>query len=299
MKLWRKDQKVESDRGVPVTRPRSLFRTISLVWQKIFEDEIFGRAAQLAYYWFFSLFPLFLFLTTLLAYLPISKELDQWLSALSNILPPEAYSLIRSTFDEITGQQRHGLLSFSVIALIWGASSGMEAIISSLNIAFDAPTKRPWWRERLLALSLTLGLAVFILSAMTLIFFGGSISGRIASTYGFDGSFKTLWSLAQWPIIILLLLLALELIYYFAPNIKHEKNGKRWKWLTPGTLFALFFWLAISYGLRIYVSNFGNYNATYGALGGVMVLMLWLYFTGIAILVGGEINSVTRMPEDK
>ncbi len=298
MKLWRRDQKLEGDRGRPQGRPRSLFRTISLIWQKIFEDEIFARAAQLAYYWFFSLFPLFLFLTTLLAYLPISKELDQWVSALNDVLPPDAYSLIRSTFDEITSQQRHGLLSFSVIALIWGASSGMGAIISSLNIAFDAPTNRPWWRERLLALSLTMGLAVFILSAMTLIFFGGIISGRIASAYGFDETFKIVWGLAQWPIIIVLLLLALELIYYFAPNVKHKRNGKRWKWLTPGTIFALCFWLGISYGLRVYLSNFGNYNATYGALGGVMVLMLWLYFTGIAILVGGEINSVTRTPED-
>jgi membrane protein len=100
---------------------------------------------------------------------------------------------------------------------------------------------------------------------------------------------------AQWPIIIGLTLLGIELIYYFAPNIERGENGKRWEWLTPGGLFAVGLWLLISFGFRYYVSRFGNFDATYGALGGVMVLMLWLYLTGVAILVGGEINSVFRL----
>lgn len=266
----------------------------SRVWNKLFADEVFGRAAQLAYYWFFSLFPLLIFLATLLAFLPMSENIDQWLGALANVLPPEAFRVIRGTLNQIVQQQRHGLLSFSIFATVWAMSSGMEAVMGSLNRAFNVTTTRPWWKDRMLAILLTLGLSIFIIGALTLIFFGGTISEQIARIFGFSHTFQTIWSLAQWPIVIILLLLGLELIYYFAPNIKRGKQGQRWEWLTPGTIFALVFWLLISFGFRFYVSKFGNYNATYGALGGVMMLMLWLYFTGIAILVGGEINSVTR-----
>jgi membrane protein len=265
------------------------------VWNKLFEDEVFGRSAQLAYYWLFSLFPLLIFLTTLLAFMPMSsRTLEEWIGALANVLPPEAFSIVRGTFLQITSQQRHGLLSFSILATIWGMSSGMESIMGALNRAFNVTASRPWWKDRLLAITLTLGLSVFILAALSLIFFGGTISAELAETFGLSRTFKTVWNYAQWPIVILLLLLGLELIYYFAPNIKRGKRGQQWEWFTPGTLFALVFWLLISFGFRFYVAKFGNYNATYGALGGVMMLMLWLYFTGIAILVGGEINSVTR-----
>jgi membrane protein len=264
------------------------------VWNKLFEDEVFGRAAQLAYYWLFSLFPLLIFLTTLLAFLPLSNNIDQWIGALDNVLPPDAFTLVRTTFTEITTQQRHGLLSFSILVTIWAMSSGMESIMGALDKAFDVRVSRPWWRGRLLSILLTLGLSIFIIAALALLFFGGTISEQVAQVFGFSQTFKTVWSLAQWPIVITLLLLGLELVYYFAPNIKRGKHGQRLEWFTPGTIFALVFWLLISFGFRFYVSRFGNYNATYGTLGGVMVLMLWLYFTGIAILVGGEINSVTR-----
>ncbi len=264
------------------------------VWNRLFEDEVFGRAAQLAYYWLFSLFPLLIFLTALLAFLPMRQNLDHWVGLLSNVLPPEAYTLLNNTFQQITGHQRSGLLSFSILVTIWAASSGMEAIIISLNIAFDAPATRSWWKERLLAVALTLGLAAFIVAALALIFFGGNISGQIAKSFGLSRTFKTIWSIAQWPAVISLMLLGVESVYYFAPNVKRGRQGHRWEWLTPGAIFAVAFWLLISFGFRFYVSHFGNFNATYGALGGVMVLMLWLYLTGVAILVGGEINSVLR-----
>jgi membrane protein len=265
------------------------------IWNKLFDDDVFGRAAQLAYYWLFSIFPLLIFLTTLLAFLPMRRELDQWIGAFSAVLPPEAYTLLNSTFQQIASQQRGGLLSFSILLMLWASSSGMAAIITSINKAYGAGPARAWWKERLLAIALTLGLAVFIISALTLIFFGESIGVQIATYFGFSRTFETAWAVAQWPIIIGLTLLGVELIYYFAPNIERGENGKRWEWFTPGTLFAVGLWLLISFGFRYYVSRFGHFDATYGALGGVMVLMLWLYLTGVAILVGGEINSVFRL----
>lgn len=265
------------------------------IWGKLFDDDVFGRAAQLAYYWLFSIFPLLIFLTTLLAFLPMRRNLDQWIGAFSAVLPPEAYTLLNNTFQQIASQQRGGLLSFSILLMLWASSSGMEAIIAAINKAYGAGPARIWWKERLLAIALTLGLAVFIISALALIFFGESIGAQIARYFGFSSTFETVWAVAQWPIVIALTLLGVELIYYFAPNIERGGNEKRWEWLSPGASFAVGLWLLISFGFRFYVTRFGHFDATYGALGGVMVLMLWLYLTGVAILVGGEINSVFRL----
>ncbi len=265
------------------------------IWKKLFDDDVFGRAAQLAYYWLFSIFPLLIFLTTLLAFLPMRRNLDQWIGAFGAVLPPEAYTLLNNTFQQIASQQRGGLLSFSILLILWSSSSGMGAIITAVNRAYGAGPARAWWKERLLAVALTLGLAVFIISALALIFFGESIGAQLATFFGFSSTFETVWALAQLPIIVGLTLLGVELIYYFAPNVESGENGKRWEWFTPGAVFAVGLWLLISFGFRFYVSRFGHFDATYGALGGVMVLMLWLYLTGVAILVGGEINSVFRL----
>ena len=257
------------------------------LWNKVFEDEVFGRAAQLAYYWLFSLFPLMIFLTALLAYLPIQHKTDSWLGIISKVLPADAYTLVDQTFQQIINNRRSGLLSFSILIAIWASSSGMEAIIGSLNKAYGATEARAWWREKTLAIGLTLGLTGFVLSALMLIFFGESIGMRIAQFFGLGALFQTVFSVALWPLGSLLILLGVELIYFIAPNVK-----QKWHWFTPGAVFAVVCWLLISFGFRYYVSRFGNYNATYGALGAVMVLMLWFYLTGVAILIGGEINSV-------
>lgn len=277
-----------SSPALPVAPSSSFLRQL---WDKIFDDDVFGRAAQLAYYWLFSLFPLLIFLTALLAYLPapIPRKLDYWLSALNKVLPNDAYRLIDTTFHQVTSRPRGGLLSFSILIAVWASSAGMEAIIGSINRAYRTTKLRSWWREKLLAILLTLGLTGFVVTALSLIFFGESIGLKTARALGAGAAFKTFFDVAQWPMVSILILMAVDLIYYFAPNIKH-----RWTWFTPGAVFAVVCWLLISFGFRYYVSRFGNYNATYGALGGVMVLMLWFYLTGIAILIGGEINAITQ-----
>jgi membrane protein len=182
------------------------------------------------------------------------------------------------------------LLSLSIMLSIWVASSGMEAIISALNTAYDVPNRRAWWHERLLAIVLTCGMALFIILALALLFFGESWGERIAAAYGYGESFETVWQIVRWFGIIGFVMFALDLLYYTAPNLE-----QRWRIITPGALFALGGWLLVSFGFRFYVARFGNYNATYGALGGVMVLMLWFYLTGVVILIGGEINSVLQV----
>lgn len=274
---------------IAIPPPPPLPAPLRRLWDKIFEDEVFGRAAQLAYYWLFSLFPLLIFLTALLAYLPIRHKTDSWLNVVSRLLPMDAYTLVDQTVQQIISNRRSGLLSFSILVAVWASSSGMEAIISSLNKAYGATASRAYWREKLLAIGLTLGLTVFVFLALTLIFFGESIGLRISEYFGLGELFQTVFGIALWPLISILILIGVDLIYYYAPNIR-----QRWRWFTLGAAFAVTGWLLISFGFRYYVSRFGNYNATYGALGGVMVLMLWFYLTGVVILVGGEINSLTN-----
>jgi membrane protein len=274
---------------LPIVVPkRDSWRYVAVaVYNRIFEDEVFGRAAQLSYYWLFSLFPLLIFLTALLAYVPLPHFFEDLFAYLQKVLPPDAFSMVDTTFTQIRTQPRSGLLSFGILLSIWVASSGMEAIISALNTAYDVPDRRAWWRERLLAIVLICGFAVFIIFALALLFLGGIWGERIAAAYGYGGTFDTVWQIVRWVGIIGFLMFALDLLYYTAPNIK-----QRWRVTTPGALFALGGWLIISFGFKFYVARFGRYNATYGALGGVMLLMLWFYFTGVAILIGGEINSV-------
>ncbi len=259
------------------------------VYQRLFEDDVFGRAAQLAYYWLFSLFPMLLFLTALLAYVQKPALFDSLFEYLNKMLPRDAYSLLRMTFDQIVINPRGGLLSFGIALTIWAASAGMESLINSLNVAYDVPRGRGWAKDKWRSIWMTLGLAVFVSTALVLLFFGGVIGNQIAAGFGYGTLFQTGWEFLRWGVIVGFIFFALELIYFFAPNVK-----QRWRSTTPGSLFALISWLLISYGFKHYVARFGRYNATYGALGGVMILMLWLYLTGVAILIGGELNSVLR-----
>lgn len=269
------------------SRPVSLWKVITEVWLECEKDDVLGRSAQLAYYFLFSLFPALLFLATLLAFLPIPNLLDNLLFYLSRVLPVDAFKLIRGNVKDVLSNQRFGLLSFALFASLWGASSAMGAIIYSLNIAYSVSESRSWWRQRILAVALTIGMAIFVITALALIFFGGTIGERIAMFFGLGTAFHVFWDLARWPFIVGFVLFGLDLIYFLAPN-----KRMKWKWLTPGAVFALVCWLVISFGLRYYVGRFANYNATYGSIGGVIVLMLWFYLTGLVILIGGEINSV-------
>jgi membrane protein len=281
------DSSALSGKSKLTVRLLSLWKVITEVWNECERDDVLGRSAQLAYYFLFSLFPALLFLATLLAFLPVPNLLDNLLFYLGSVLPVDAFKLIRGNVRDVLGNQRPGLLSFALFAALWGASSAMGAIIYSLNIAYSVQESRSWWRQRILAIVLTIGMTIFVMTALTLIFAGGYIGEKIAMIFGFGTAFHIFYEIARWPFIVGFVLFGLDLIYFLAPNKK-----MKWKWVTPGAVFALVCWLLISFGLRHYVGRFANYNATYGSIGGVIVLMLWFYLTGLVILIGGEINSV-------
>jgi membrane protein len=256
------------------------------VWAEIWEDEVTDRGAALAYYFLFALFPTLLFLTVLLGLLPLPGLMDRLLQYGDQALPGDAASIVRRTWVEINRGAGGGLLSIGVLTALWASSNGMASIMSALNVAYDIEDTRPWWKRRLLAVVLTVGFAVFILAALVLLVFGPHIGAGVAGLFGLGTIFMSVWNVANIPIVVFFVLVGIALVYYLAPAAEQS-----WRWVTPGSVVALGLWLAMSWGLRLYVGRFADYNAAYGSIGGIVLLMLWLYLTGVVLLVGAEINA--------
>jgi membrane protein len=256
------------------------------VVRKIQQDDCLGRAAQLAYYFLFALFPFFLVLTTLLGYLPIPNLLDRLMDMLGQMLPGEALQLVQDNLHELVSGERGGLLSFGLLAALWTSSSALTAIMDSLNRAYDVEEGRPFWKVRGLAILLTVGLSAFIIVSIVLLTFGPQIGGWIADQMGLGRVFQMAWNVLRWPVIVGLLIVAMALVYYLAPDVEQQ-----WQWITPGSIVAVLGWLLASLGFSYYVNQFGSYNATYGSIGAVIVLLTWMYVSGFFVLVGGEINA--------
>lgn len=259
------------------------------VWADIGKDDILGRAAQLSYYFLLALFPLLLFLMSVIGLLVgegtgLRHSLFNYLG---KVLPGSALDLVSTTVFEVSNASGGGKISFGILAALWAASNGMGAISESLNVAYHVKETRSWWKQRLIAVGLTLALAVLILAALTMVLGGGKIADLLANTYGLGDGFTLGWKILQWPIVLCFLFFAFALIYYWAPDLRDQD----WRWVTPGSVVAVFLWLLVSFGFRLYLHFFNSYSKTYGSLGAVIILMLWFYFTGTAILIGGEVNS--------
>lgn len=267
------------------------------VWNEMWDDRVFGRAAELSYYFLLALVPFLIFLTSIIGIVLGSGTgaRNALFGYLSQIMPPSAFKLIDSTMVEVATSSGSGKLSFGLLAALWVASNGMGAITESLNTAYDVKETRPWWRQRLVAIVLTMALSVLIIFALILVVAGGKISEWLAAVYGFGPVFAVAWRILQWPVVLACMLLAFALIYYFAPAIRKRK----WIYLTPGAVIGLALWLLVSIGFRTYLHFFNTYSATYGSLGAVIILMLWLYFTGVAVLIGGEVNSEIEAAEQE
>lgn len=259
------------------------------IWLEIYEGELFNRAAALSYYFLFALFPLLLFLLALLgSFTSVGTELRTNLFRyLSQIVPGSAFQLIDSTIVEVSKNADSGKLSFGLLTALWFASNGMGAISDTLNATYGVKDSRPWWKVRLIAVGLTASLTVLIVSALSLLVYGGEIGNSLANILHLGNAFAVAWNLLQWPILLSFVLLAFALVYYFAPDLEHQK----WYWITPGSVAGVSLWLLVSFGLRLYLHYFNRYSLTYGSLGAVIILMIWFYLMGMAILIGGKINA--------
>jgi membrane protein len=266
--------------------PREMGRR---VWLEVYESDLFTRAAALSYYFLLALFPLLLFMIAMLGYFAdggteLRRDLLRYLG---HVVPRSSSELIHTTIDEINEGAGGGKLSFGLLAALFFASYGMGAVSDTLNAAYGVRESRPWWRARLTAVALTIALAVLVISALTLLLYGGGIGEGAAKHFRLGGAFMFAWKVLRWPIVLAFVLFSFALIYYFAPDLRHQK----WYWITPGSVTGVILWLLASFCLRIYLHYFDRYSLTYGSLGAVIILMLWFYLTGAAILVGGKVNA--------
>lgn len=261
------------------------------IGREIVADEVFSRSAELAYYFLFSLFPLLLFLTSIFGHVmgeraDLRQEMFEYLQA---VAPSDSsLTLIKDTLQQIIDQR--GLhFSLGLLFSLWGSSQGIIAVGRVLDKAYDVERRRGFLGSHLVGICLTLAFAALILIGLVLMFYGTSIVQSLAGR-GILGSFLTrTWSLLQWPVVVLFLTAGFELIYNFAPG---DNRRRAFQLISPGSLVAVAVWLACSFGLRFYLSRFTLYSWAYGTLEAFILLLLWFYITGLAIVVGGQVNAV-------
>jgi membrane protein len=266
---------------IPVTWTELIKRTA----KEMSEDDVLGLAAQMAYYFLFALAPAIVCVLALTSFLPPNFLQDLILS-LSGFAPPDVVQILRDQLANITQGEHSGIFTFGLLVALWSSSAAMVSVIGALNRAYDIDEARPWWKVRLTAILLTVGVALFVVIAFALVMVGPTFIDRIASSVGLGPAFAWTWNIVRWPVALSLIALGIGLVFYFAPDAEQD-----WEWITPGAVVATVLWLVASLGFKFYISNFANYNESYGSLGGVIILMLWFYITALAILVGAEMNA--------
>lgn len=270
----------------PLSRPggRSMRHFFRELFRSISDDDIFNRSAELGYYFFFAIFPGFIFLSTVVAiFFGSSAGMRATLTQhLAQVVPPHAFALLQQTLSRSTGAT--GRLTFGVVVSLWSATVGMSAACDTLNAVHDVTESRPWWKVKLVALLLTLITTVLVLCAVGVLF-GGDAMIRAA---GIGGAFDILVKIGQWAVAFVFVTLIFSITYYFAPDVK----DREWHWITPGASLGIVLWILATLALRFYLHYSDTYSATYGTMGAVMVLLLWFYIAGFALLTGAEINAV-------
>jgi len=265
------------------------------VWHEIQKDRVFTGAAALAYFLLLAVFPGAIFVLSLLPYLSIPHMQQAIMELLHQILPAQSASLFGETVRNLVSKKEGGLLTFGFVFTLWSASTGMYAIVQQLNVAYDVKERRPFWKVQGTALVLMLLFVLLVIGSLSLVIFGGVIQSWLASMIGWSRPLLVFFAMLRWIIIGVALLLGLAIIYRFGPDV----NAK-FRFVSPGNVIAAILIALVSIGVQFYVLEFGkNYNATYGSLGAVIILMLWLYLAGVAILAGGEINKILSLDNSR
>ena len=243
-------------------------------------------AAGLSYYFVMSLFPLLIVFAAAVAYLPVPNLFDQALGFASRFMPHESMGLVKAVLRQVITPHRGKFMSLGIVGTIWAASGGFSSMMEALNVAYDVPESRPFWKTRPLAIGLTFLIGILLVIALALMLVGPNFGGWLAAKVGLGSVFIAVWPYLRWSIAIAFAVLAIELIYFLAPNVR-----QRFRRTLPGAALAVACWLLLSWALGIYFQHFTNLNKTYGTLAAAIALMVWLYWTAFAILLGGEINA--------
>ena len=278
----------DADRRSSTTSAPSHRRLIDLardLWREIQDDHVLDGAAVLAYFFLLAVFPAAIFVLSLIPSLSIPHLQQAILDLLHQVLPEQSANLFEETVRYVASEGREGLLTFGLIFALWSASTGMYAIMEQLNAVYDVKERRPFWKARGTAIVLMMFCVLLAIGSLSLVVFGGVVQSWLASIVGWSRPLLVFFATLRWIIIGLALLLALAVIYRFGPDI-----NVKFRLISPGNVVAATLIALASSAFRFYVSQFGNYSATYGNLAAMIILMLWMYMAGIALLVGCEID---------
>jgi membrane protein len=264
---------------------------------KIGEDELSTRSASLSYYFLLALFPMFLFLISLIGVFagPGSQLRASIISGLGRLAPGSASDLVQSVVNQTFKSSSGVKLAAGILGALWAASGGMSAVVTSLNVIYRTKERRAWWEQKLTIVGLTLALSILMIVPLILVLYGGKLGQLIATHVGMGELFGMAWKVLQWPLSFAAMFCSFSIVYYFAPDLEERK----WYWVTPGAVAGVTLWLIASVGFRVYLQFFNSYSATYGSLGAVVILMAWLYITGFAVLIGSEVNWVIENEDKK
>jgi membrane protein len=259
------------------------------VWGGISQNDLINRGYELAYNFLLAVFPLLLCLVAVLGLFASegSKLQDHLFFYFQQALPPAAYHLVVRTLNEITANSGGGKVTLGLLLALLSGSGGMTQLMSTLNAAYEVREARSWIKVHATSLGLTVAMSLLIIAALLLILAGGWLIGLMAKELGLGTGFLVLGRVLQWAVALAFVVLAFAVIYYYAPDVKEQ----HWYWITPGSVVGVLVWAFASAVLRAYLHFFNTYSKTYGSLGAVMILMLWFYITGLAFLLGGQINS--------
>lgn len=256
--------------------------------QEILDDNILGLAAQTAYYFFFSLFPLFLFTAPLLSLLGDEREIFEWIiTRADRAIPDSAIQLVRGiTSDVVFSESAPGLMSAGILLVIWAGSNVFGSLTDALNRAYDVNESRPWWRRKLMAIACVIASGICFGLAIATLLAGPQMGSWLAENTLLGPTFESVWGFLRYPLAFTMLVAMLFMTYYFLPNLRQQKGQ-----VLVGAAAAAVLWVLVTLAFRAYVTNFGSYNKTYGTIGGVIVLLTWMYLTMLVILTGGELNA--------
>ena len=277
---------------IPGFAERSPWEVIRHALIEFRDDDMGTFAAALSFHLLLALFPFVIFLLTLLGATGLAAFFDQLLGQARSTLPDEAFTVLDQGITELRGRPRDGLLSVSIVFALWAASAGMRAVTTALNAAYDVPETRPAWQRYLLSVVYTVGLATLVLLTAAARLVGPQFVERLTERFGLASIVAPLWIWLRWPAVVALLLLVVALVYYLGPNVDQP-----FRYITPGSITAVAVWILASAGFSAYVERFGSYGATYGSLGGIVVLLLYFFVSGAVLLFGAEINATIHPAE--
>ncbi len=267
----------------------SLWQLTRGVWTAANDDDIVDRAAELAYYFLFALFPALIFLSAMFGLFATTKTQSnlELMLYLGRVIPPAAFGMVETTFAATQKGVAAGNIVFGAITALWAATYGMSSAQSVLNTVYRVKERRPYWKAKSIALAMTLAIFVLVFSAMLLLMLGDYIIKLLVNDWLMHSSVTVIWKVVQILASLFFMSLVFSITYHWGP----DRRGHRWRWISPGSIVGICGWLVVSIGFRIYLHFFNSYTVLYGSVGTVIILLTWFYVSGLMLLLGAEINA--------